>query len=247
MIPLESDQYKNDLVVNQHIMQMIHTGIFWYEKTFRAILMDLQEIRNGKTIVQTSEEHSEKEMIDHYDESHVTLNDPRLYKAETAQQDCDNTKSVSVSSEAQKNWPRKCFQINENKSVKSAMMCWENLEDSEQEAKTKKTIGRDEETNDDKEKQDDEMDNEEHVKSTVYTGNRLKIPVKELKLGVDDNASTLATQETLMKNLVYITNIQEERQVIEKDACNDGKNPSNQVDKKPTAKTSPLENSPHKP
>ena len=109
-------------------------------------------------------------MIDPCNESHVTLNDPRLYKGETAQQDCDNMKSVSVSSEVQKNWPRKRFQINKNKSVKSAMMCWENLEDSEQEAKTKKIIGRDKEMNNDKEKQDDEMDDEEHVESTVYTG-----------------------------------------------------------------------------
>ena len=28
MIPLESDQYKNDLVINQHIMQMIDANIF---------------------------------------------------------------------------------------------------------------------------------------------------------------------------------------------------------------------------
>ena len=128
-------------VVNQHIMQMIDTDIFCYEKTFRAILMELQEIWNGKMIVQTSEEHSENEMIDHYDESHAALDDPRLYKAETAIQDSVDMKSVSVSSEMQKSWPRKCFQINENKSVESTMMCWENLEDSEQEAKTKKMIG----------------------------------------------------------------------------------------------------------
>ena len=87
------------------------------------------------------------------------------------------------------------------------------------------------------------MDNEEHVESTVYMGNRLKIPVEELELGVDDNASTLTTQETLVKNLVYITNIQAERQGTIKDAQNDVKNPSEQVDKKPTAKTSPLEKS----
>ena len=62
-------------------------------------------------------------------------------------------------------------------------------------------------------------------------------------MGVDDDASTLATQETLVKNLVYITNIQEEKQGIMIDARNDGKNPSKQDDKKPTAKTSPLEKS----
>ena len=46
MIPLELDQYKNDLVINQHIMQMINTDIFWYGKTFRAILMELWKIWN---------------------------------------------------------------------------------------------------------------------------------------------------------------------------------------------------------
>ena len=44
MIPLESDQYKSDLVINKHIMQMINTDIFWYGKTFRAILMELRKI-----------------------------------------------------------------------------------------------------------------------------------------------------------------------------------------------------------
>ena len=34
VIPLESDQYKNDLVINQHIMQMINTDIFWYVVEF---------------------------------------------------------------------------------------------------------------------------------------------------------------------------------------------------------------------
>ena len=33
------------------------------------------------------------------------------------------------------------------------------------------TIGRDKEMNNDKEKQDDEMYDEEHIQSTVYTGN----------------------------------------------------------------------------
>ena len=101
----------------------------------------------------------------------IMLNDPRLYKGEKAQQDGNDTKSVSVSSKVQKNWPRKHFQINENKSVKSTMMCWENLEDSEQEPKTKQMIGQDKEMNDDKEKEDDKMDDEEHDKSTVYMGN----------------------------------------------------------------------------
>ena len=35
MIPLESDQYKNDPVINQHIMQMIDANISCYGKMFR--------------------------------------------------------------------------------------------------------------------------------------------------------------------------------------------------------------------
>ena len=170
MIPLESDQYKNDPVINQHNMQMIDTDIFWYEKTFRAILMELRKIQNGEMIAKTSKELSEDE-IHCCDESHAMFDDQRLYKGEKTQQDGKVTKSVSVTSEAQKNWPRKCFQINENKNYKSAMMCWESLEDSEQQSRKRKMIGQDEEMNNEKGKQDDEMDDEEHIQSTVYTGN----------------------------------------------------------------------------
>ena len=78
-IPLESDQHKNGLVINQHIMQMIETDIFWYGKTFRAILLELRKIQNGEAIVQSSEELSEEEI--HYcDESHATFDDQRLYR-----------------------------------------------------------------------------------------------------------------------------------------------------------------------
>ena len=63
------------------------------------------------------------------------------------------------------------------------MMCWENLEDSAQEKEIRKRIGQDKDTNDDKEKQNNEEAVEEHVESTVHTGNLLKIPVEELKFG----------------------------------------------------------------
>ena len=80
------------------------------------------------------------------------------------------------------------------------MMCWENLEDSAQEKQTRQMIGQDKDPNNDREMQNNKDADEELVKSTVLTGNQLKIPVKELKLGVDDDASMLATQETSIKN-----------------------------------------------
>ena len=54
MIPLESDEYKSDPVVNQHMMQMIDTDIHWYEQTFREIITELRKIRNGETLTKTS-------------------------------------------------------------------------------------------------------------------------------------------------------------------------------------------------
>ena len=99
--------------------------------------------------------------------------------------------------------------MDENKTYESAMICWESLDDSKQASKKRKTHGQDAETDNDKEMQANEMDDKMHIKRTPNMGNRLNIPVDELKLVADDDTSTLATQETLAKNLVYITNIPE--------------------------------------
>ena len=112
MILLESDQYKNDPVINQHIMQMIDTDIFWYGKTFRAILMELWKIRNGELTMKTGKELSKEETYYHND-SHTTFNDQRLYYGEEIQQDHKVTESISDESKVQKDWPRKCFQMDE--------------------------------------------------------------------------------------------------------------------------------------
>ena len=83
------------------------------------------------------------------------------------------------------------------------MMCWESLDDSEPTSKKRKTLSQEEATND----QADEIGDKLHTKHTANTGIGSLIPVNNLQLGADDDASTLATQETLAKNLVYITNI----------------------------------------
>ena len=61
--PFESDVHKSDLVVNQHIMQMIDTDIHWYEQTLREIIMELRNIRNGETPTKTSEESNKTAMM----------------------------------------------------------------------------------------------------------------------------------------------------------------------------------------
>ena len=62
-IPLESDEYKSDPVVNQHIMQMIDTDIHWYEQTFREIIMELRKIWNGETPTKPSGEPNKTAMM----------------------------------------------------------------------------------------------------------------------------------------------------------------------------------------
>ena len=170
--------------------------------------MELRVISNGESIAQSGKELSEEET--HYcDDSHAIFNDQRPYQGEKTQQDHEAMESISDESKVQKDWNRKRFQMDENEPYESAMMCWESLDDSEQASKKRKMHGQDAEANNDKEMQADEMDDEMHTKHTPNMRNRLNIPVNELKLGADDDASTLVTQETSAKNLVYITNIPE--------------------------------------
>ena len=173
MIPLESDEYKSDPVVNQQTMQMIDTDIRWYEQTFREIITELRKIRNGETPTKTSEEPNE-----------------------------------------------------------TAMMCWENLDDPEQASKKRKMHAQDDETNDN----DNEIDDKTPMvpKRTTTMEKHLNIPVGELRLGADNDASTLATQENPAKNLVYITNMPEGTLEATENVRDPSKNTNEQDDKKPS-------------
>ena len=74
---------------------------------------------------------------------------------------------------------------------KTAMMCWESLDDPEQASKKPKMHVQDDETNDN----DNEIDNKTPTvpKHTTTMEKHLNIPVGELRLGTDDDVSTLAT------------------------------------------------------
>ena len=59
-----------------------------------------------------------------------------------------------------------CETLDENVTFKSAMMCWENLDDSEPTSKKTKTLSQEEATND----QANEIDNKLHTKRTAKNG-----------------------------------------------------------------------------
>ena len=62
----------------------------------------------------------------------------------------------------------------------------------------------------------------------------LNIPVSDLRLGADNDASTLATQEKPAKNLVYITNMPEGTLETTENVRDPSKNTNKQDDKKPS-------------
>ena len=92
-------------------------------------------------------------------------------------------------------------------SNKTAMMCWESLDDSEQASKKQKTHAQDDKASNKANDMDDKTPT--MPKCTTNMVKHLNITVSELRLGADDEASTLATQETSAKHLVYIMNMPE--------------------------------------
>ena len=176
MIPLDSDLHKSDPVINQHIIQMIDTDIFWYGETFKEVLTELRKIAHSETTTHTGEK------------------------------------------------------LDKDEHFESAMMCWESLDESKPTSKKRKTLSQEEATND----QADEIDDDLHNQRTANKGIGSIIPVNDLQLGADNNASTLATQETLAKNLVYITNIPDGKLDYTKNARDSSKN-SSEKDGKPSS------------
>ena len=89
----------------------------------------------------------------------------------------------------------------------TAMMCWESLDESEQASKKRKTHTQDNATSGNANKMDDKTPT--MPTHTTTMAKQLNKPVGELRLGADDDASTLDTQENPPKKLVYITNMPE--------------------------------------
>ena len=117
-----------------------------------------------------------------------------------------------------------CKTLDENETYESAMMCWGSLDDSEPTSKKRKTLSQEEAAND----QADGIDDKLHTKRTANMGIGSIIPVNNLQLGADDDASTLATQETLAKNIVYITNIPDGKMDCTKTTRDSSKNSGEQ-------------------
>ena len=177
LIPLELNLYKNDPVVISQTIQMIEVDNFWHPKTFEVVLTELQRrwddvIHKQKDMsmhcIENSEINNEmdgKEVIDLCSENQTTTSELHDGEESTKQKRWDKLKSRTIARLESKNRPEKDKQMAESNT---AMMCWENLEDS---------LGKEpyEETDDEENKPVKEMqkpkDEEEYVDSTLHMGN----------------------------------------------------------------------------
>ena len=112
------------------------------------------------------------------------------------------------------------------------MMCWESLDDSEQASKKRKTDTQD----DERSGKANEIDEKSPTMPTCTTTmlKQLNKPFGELRLGADDDASTLATQENPAKKFVYIMNMPEGALETTKYVRDPSKNTNEEDDKKPS-------------
>ena len=115
---------------------------------------------------------------------------------------------------------------------KTAMMCWESLNESEQPSKKRKTHTQEDETSGNANEMDDKTTT--IPTHTTTMAKQLKKPVGELRLGADDDALTLATQENPAKKLVYITNMPEGTLETSEYVRDPSKNTNEEDERKPS-------------
>ena len=134
--------------------------------------------------------------------------------------------------ELQKIWNGETPTKTSKETNETAMMCWESLDESEQASKKQKTHTQDDETSG----KANEMDDKMHTMPTRTTTmlKQLNKPVGGLRLGADDDVSTLATQENPAKKLVYITNMPECTLETSKNVQDPCKNTNEEDDRKPS-------------
>ena len=114
----------------------------------------------------------------------------------------------------------------------TAMMCWERLDESEQASKKRKTHTQEDETSENANEMDDKMPT--MPTHTTTMSKQLNKPVGELRLGADNDASTLATQENPPKKLVYITHMPECTLETSENVRDSSKNTNKEDDRKPS-------------
>ena len=218
LIPLESNLHQYHLVIISQIINMIESDNFCHHKTFESVKSNLrnmwsegiQELENVLTrCTDDDENNNEMDEIEVIDLCSVSQcrNDAISEGKESAMQESqDKSKHNEMDEKVDELKTVRDEPTIKKDNVESAMMCWEsteNLAEEEPRGEPEKVANKLVETT---EKQKHE---EEHVKPTLYTGNRPKISIKEFSWEREGDGSTLGTEEHEQQQIVYITNLKD--------------------------------------
>ena len=246
LIPLESNLHQYHPVIISQIITMIESDNFWHCKTFESVMSNLrnmwsegiQELENARMRCTDDDENNNEmdgiEVIDLCSFSQCRDDVISEGKESAIQESQDKSKHDETNKKEDELKTIRDESTTKKDNVESAMMCWESTEslaEKELREEPEKVANKLVETT---EKQKHE---EEHVKPTLDTSNRLKISIEELSWEREGDGSTLGTEEPEQQQIVYITNLEDG---LRKDGTTlyDEKGPN---EKKPAARNRPIE------
>ena len=218
LIPLESNLHRYHPVIISQIINMIESDNFRHYQTFESVKSNLQnmwsegiqELENARIhCTDGDENNNDMDGIEVIDLCSVgrSRNDTISEGKESAMQESqDKSKHDETNKKVAKLKTVRVKSTTKKDNVESAMMCWESTENfvekehcEEPEKMTNKPV----ETT---EKQKHE---EEHVGSTLNTGNQLKISMEESSWEREGDGPTSGAEEPEQQQIVYITNLED--------------------------------------
>ena len=218
LILLESNLHQYHPLIISQIINMIESDNFCHHKTFKSVKSNLwnmwsegiQDSENVHThCTDDDENNNEMDKIEVIDLCSVSRcgNDTISEGKESAMQESqDKLKHDETNKKVAELKTVRDESTTKKDNVESAMMCWESTEslaEKEYHEEPERMANKLVETT---EKQKHE---EEHVKPTLNTGNRLKISIKEFSWEREGDGSTLGTEEPEQQEVVYIMNLKE--------------------------------------
>ena len=246
LIPLESNLHRYHPVIISQIINMIEADNFCHYQTFESVKRDLrnmwsegiQELENARShCTNNDENNNEMEEIEVIDLCSVSRckNDPIPEGEEsTMQESQDRSKHDETDRKLEEFTTVRDNPTTKKGNVESAMMCWEPVENLEEEESHDE---QEEKANMLVETTEKQKHEEEHVGPTLVTGNRLKTSIEEFSWEKEDDESTFETEEPESGQLVYITNLENGLQ-MDGNELNDEIGP---IEKKPVAYNRPAE------
>ena len=204
LILFESKLHQYHPVIISQIINIIESDNFCHHKTFESVksnlwnmwLEGIQELENACTPctddVEYNNEMDEIEVIDLCSVSRCGNDTISEGKESAMQESQDKSKHDETNKKVAELETIRDESMTKKDNVESAMMCWESTEslaEKEYRDEPEKVANKLVETT---EKQKHE---EEHVESTLNTGNRLKISIEEFSWEREGDRSTLGTEE----------------------------------------------------